>query len=215
MTSEVLACPLCHEAKAVESFHRDIQREYVRCQQCGLVFVPPEYFLSLEAEKKYYDLHNNNPGDSNYRKFLGRLAQPLLEQLPPGSRGLDFGSGPGPTLSKMLARAGLPTAIYDPFYCDDSLVWNQNYDFITASEVVEHLRRPHFELSRLWSLLRPGGILGVMTKRVIDRQRFSTWHYKNDPTHIAYFSETTFRWLADSWNADLQILEPDVVLLRK
>ncbi len=199
----------------IDHFYSDIQREYFQCRCCWLVFVPPQYFLSLEEEKKYYDLHHNNPQDDNYRKFLGRLAEPLLAQLPPGARGLDFGSGPGPTLSRMLTSAGFPTAIFDPFYCANSQVWNHRYDFITASEVVEHLRRPQYELNRLWSLLRAGGIFGVMTKRVIDRQAFSNWHYKNDPTHVSFFCESTFRWLAKSWSADLQIIGPDVVLIHK
>jgi len=119
----------------------------------------------------------------------------------------------------MLNEAGFPTAIYAPFYAPfyapAEHVWQDRYDFITASEVVEHLRRPWEKLQRLWTVLRPGGWLAMMTKRVLNQKAFTTWHYTNDPTHVAFFSEATFVWLARQWSAGLDIAGPDVVLLRK
>lgn len=207
-------CPLCG-SEGSDPFHRDARREYFRCRRCALVFVPPAYFLAPADEKAHYDLHENDDGDPDYRRFLSRLAEPLQRQLTPGQRGLDFGSGPGPTLSKMLSENGFPTTIYDPFYAPDAGVWQRRYDFITASEVVEHLHDPQFELDRLWSRIRPGGVLGIMTKRVYDQDAFATWHYKNDPTHVIFFCEATFDWLSRSWSAELQVVGPDVVLFRK
>lgn len=207
-------CPLCAVLGA-EFFHRDKRREYRRCGVCRLVFVPQRYFLSAAEEKACYDLHQNDPQDVDYRRFLGQLFNPLIARLPPGAGGLDFGSGPGPTLSVMLAEAGFPTAIYDPFYAPDESVWSRTYGFITASEVVEHLHRPKPDLERLWHVLKPGGWLGIMTKRVRDAEPFSDWHYKNDPTHVAFFAEETFVWLAAHWSSRLEIAGPDVVLLQK
>jgi hypothetical protein len=54
-----------------------------------------------------------------------------------------------------------------------------------------------------------------MTKRVRDKPSFSTWHYKNDPTHIAFYSEQTFAWLAQQWQLKLEIIDNDVVFLTK
>lgn len=105
--------------------------------------------------------------------------------------------------------------IYDPFYAPDSQPLQQQYDFITASEVVEHLHHPRRDLDRLWSCLKPQGSLGIMTKRVLDQEAFSRWHYKNDPTHVCFFSSETFRWLADHWHALLTLPEKDVVLFTK
>lgn len=207
------SCPLCSSGEAA-FFHRDSRREYLRCDDCGLVFVPSPYFLSPEAEKDCYDYHQNNPADVGYRRFLARLARPLIERLSPGARGLDFGSGPGPTLSLMLAEAGFPTAIYDPFYKPNA-VWDDDYDFVTASEVVEHLHRPMSDLDRIWSALKPGGCFGIMTKRVLDVTAFAKWHYKNDPTHVVFFSEETFIWLAQKWTAELEFVGDDVVFLQK
>ena len=177
--------------------------------------MPPAQHLSHCDEKVEYDLHRNNPDDPGYRNFLSRLYKPMHSRLNPQSRGLDFGSGPGPTLSLMFAEAGYEMEIYDPFYADRPAVLEKQYDFITASEVVEHLRDPAGELHRLWSCLRKDGILGIMTKLVIDREAFAGWHYKNDRTHIGFFSRFTFNWLANGWRAELQFIDKDVILLSK
>lgn len=207
-------CPLCDKAE-VTHFVRDNRRDYFRCGRCALVFVPPQQRVSPEREKAEYDLHQNTPDDPGYRRFLSRLFEPLCERLPSGSRGLDFGCGPGPTLSVMFAEAGFPMAVYDPFYADDPRVFSHHYDFITATEVAEHLHRPGRELERLWECLRPGGTLGLMTKLVRDRAAFAGWHYKNDLTHVCFFSQETFRWLATRWGAELELIGSDVILLRK
>jgi 2-polyprenyl-3-methyl-5-hydroxy-6-metoxy-1,4-benzoquinol methylase len=179
------------------------------------VFVPPGFFLRREAEKAEYDRHRNQPDDQGYRRFLSRLFLPLQARLAPGSQGLDFGAGPGPTLSVMLTEAGHEVALYDPHYAHRPEVLTRSYHFITATEVVEHLQRPGFELDRLYGLLKPGGLLGIMTKRVINRARFARWHYKNDPTHVCFFSRETFIWLATRWGAGLDMVDRDVVIFGK
>ena len=128
---------------------------------------------------------------------------------------MDFGSGPGPTLSLMFEELGYPMNIYDHFFADDGNALKQKYDFITATETVEHLHHPKTELDRLWRILKPGGILGIMTKLVIDRGAFSNWHYKNDSTHVCFFSQLTFTWLANLWQAKLEFYDNDVILFEK
>lgn len=207
-------CPLCGAADAPH-FHRDAVRDYHRCATCALVFVPPAQFISREQEKSRYDLHENDPADDRYRMFLRRLFDPMCARLAPGSRGLDFGSGPGPTLSVMFENVGHTVDLYDPFYAPDATVFERRYDFITASEVVEHLHRPREELSRLWSMLKPGGWLGIMTQRVMDAEAFARWRYRDDDTHVIFFSEATFEWLGREWGAAPQFEGNDVVMFRK
>lgn len=209
-----LRCPLCGSPHS-EPFHRDRRREYLRCERCALVHVPPEYRLAPAQEKAEYDLHRNSTHDPGYRRFLGRLADPLLQRLPSASRGLDFGCGPGPALAAMLEEAGHRVALYDPLYRPDTRPLKARYQFVTATEVVEHLFRPGEELQRLWSLLEPGGVLGIMTKLVRDREAFATWHYKNDPTHVCFFSERTWQWWAGEQSASLERIGADVALLQR
>lgn len=196
-------------------FWRDERRDYYRCGRCSLVFVPQRALLSAAAEKAEYDLHENSIDDAGYRRFLGRLAEPLLERLAAGSHGLDFGCGPGPALAAMFAEAGHEMAVFDCFYAPDLSVFKRRYDFITATEVVEHLHRPGNELQRLWRLLKPGGHLGLMTKLVIDQAAFSRWHYKNDPTHVGFFSRETFDWLAAEWGTAAEVIGNDVIIIAK
>ncbi len=210
-----LPCPLCGESKGNDFFHTDSHRDYYRCRKCQLIHVPPSQHLSPEAEKAEYDKHQNSPDDAGYRKFLSRLFVPLNSGLQPGSHGLDFGSGPGPTLSIMFEEAGHQVNLFDPFYAPDPQVLVTQYDFITATEVVEHLHDPAAELARLWSILKPGGWLGIMTKLALDEAAFSRWHYKNDLTHVCFFSTQTMGWLADHWQADLQQVGSDVFLFQK
>jgi hypothetical protein len=54
-----------------------------------------------------------------------------------------------------------------------------------------------------------------MTKRAVDRDAFARWHYKQDPTHVCFWSCASLQWLANHWNARLELIEPDVALLQK
>ncbi len=207
-------CPLCREDQSRE-FFQDDQRDFFRCPICSLVFVPPRFHLSPSEEKYRYDLHENSPDDPNYRRFLSRLFTPLSQLLSPGDAGLDFGAGPGPTLSVMFQENGFPMRIYDYFYANDPAVFQQQYDFITATEVLEHLHHPDKELKRLWDCLKPGGYFGIMTKLVLNQAAFSTWHYKNDLTHVSFFSRATFNWIAAQWQATVEILGNDVIIFQK
>ncbi len=208
------ACSLCH-CMALEPFWADRRREYLRCRQCHLIQVPPAWHLTPEQEKAHYDLHENAPGDAGYRRFLSRTLNPVCARLAEGARGLDFGCGPGPTLSLMFRERGHDCAEYDLYYAPHESLLDQQWDFITATEVVEHLSAPGQVLDRLWSRLNPGGVLAIMTKRALDAQRFANWHYKNDPTHICFFHRDTFLWLARQWQAGLEFHGDDVVLLTR
>ncbi|WP_323843929.1 class I SAM-dependent methyltransferase [Microbulbifer magnicolonia] len=177
--------------------------------------MPSEFHLTQAEERAYYDLHENSLQDLGYRRFLSRCAIPLLAELPPASEGLDFGCGPAPLLAQMLAEGGHRVELYDSYYVPNKGAMKRDYDFVVATEVIEHLSAPGDELTRLWQRLRPGGLLALMTKPVISRERFANWHYIRDPTHICFFSVQTFRWLADHLHAELQFAESDVIFLRK
>ncbi|WP_340638660.1 class I SAM-dependent methyltransferase [Vreelandella lionensis] len=96
----------------------------------------------------------------------------------------------------MFEEAGFDIDVYDIFYAPHDAHLNRQYDFITATEVVEHLAAPGEVLNQRVAQLLPGGYLGLMTKRVTSQEAFARWHYINDPTHVCFFSEATFRWWA-------------------
>lgn len=208
-------CPLCWSSE-IALFFRDNQREYYRCAECQLVFVPPSYHLSSEQEKKEYDLHENSVDDPHYRAFLNRLQEPLLAKLGTAPlSGLDYGCGPAPALANMLEQSGHSMSLFDPFYVPDKSVLNQKYDFICSSEVVEHMRNPAEEFRKLFDLLYDGGILAVMTKLRFDEMVFEHWHYIRDRTHICFYHPETFTYIAHHYSAERELFGKDVVLLQK
>ncbi|TKB56192.1 class I SAM-dependent methyltransferase [Ferrimonas aestuarii] len=209
-----MPCPLCHHSDTPH-YHQDKKRHYFQCNRCHLVFADPNSLLPPNAEKQQYDQHQNNPADMGYRKFLGRLATPLLKRVQPNSQGLDFGCGPGPTLSLMCQEQGHQMAVYDPYFFPDRQPLRQQYDFVTCTEAIEHFYRPSREWQLLLSLVKPGGTLGLMTKLVKDVDAFANWHYKNDPTHVSFFSRLTFRYLAEQDNLQIEFIGNDVILLQK
>lgn len=208
------SCPLCHQTDT-QSYWQDKWRRYFQCQQCLLVFVHPEDRLTSAQEKSIYDLHQNHVDDLGYQKFLQRLSQPLLERLPFKSKGLDFGCGPGPALAKMLEQAGHQMSLYDLYYYPNKESLTQTYDFIVATEVIEHLYSPSQVWEQWLRLLSSQGYLGIMTKLVKNVDAFSTWHYKNDRTHVVFFSRETFEFLAKRDHLELEFFGSDVILLRK
>lgn len=219
VTTATQHCPLC-ESIATHLWWQDTrrgmnQREYHVCKQCQLIFVPKYFHLTPAQEKEYYGLHENNADDLGYRRFLSRAFEPVVARLPAHAQGLDFGSGPGPTLSLMFAEAGYSCRNYDPYFAPDPNVWESAYDFITSTEVVEHLRSPKAVFEQLALALKPAGLLAIMTQRPRDLESFSKWQYSLDPTHICYYSEATFAWIAQHFALNLEFLGTDVVIFRK
>jgi SAM-dependent methyltransferase len=208
------ACPLC--GSDTRAFCEDRARGYLECPGCGLVSADPASHLSPEDERAIYDLHQNDPADARYRAFLARLADPLRAKLVSGMRGLDFGCGPGPVLSMLLREAGMAMADYDPIYAPHEPLLDAQYDFVTCTEVVEHFRDPLAGWTRLASLVRPGGWLGVMTQLAPDvPTNFLRWRYRDDRTHVSFHRLATLQWLAGRFGFALEQVESQAFLLRK
>ncbi|MDX1588437.1 MAG: class I SAM-dependent methyltransferase [Oleiphilaceae bacterium] len=208
------SCPVC-EAPKTRYFQTVAGRDYYRCTRCQCTYLAPHQRLTPALEKAEYDQHDNQPDDPGYRRFLARLATPLLERLPAGARGLDFGAGPGPALAAMLTEADHPTNVYDPFYAPDPAPLSQRWDFITCTEVVEHLHEPAVVFRQLQGMLAPGGWLGVMTCFQTEDERFAQWHYRRDPTHVVFYREATMGWLAAHHGWALEIPVKNVALFQK
>lgn len=207
-------CPVCRDRRLVHLMAVS-GRDYWRCAACEARLLDPRQLPSRGEELAHYRLHRNDPGDPGYRRFLGRLADPLLERLAPGSEGLDFGCGPGPALATMLDEAGHRMALYDPFFEPDAATLDRTYDFVTCSETAEHFHHPADEFDRLDRLLRPGGWLALMTSFQTDDTRFADWHYRRDPTHVVFYREATLRLIAGQRGWSCEIPAPDVALMRK
>ncbi len=202
-------CPLCN-SENINLFYQNKLRDFLLCDNCSLIFVPPEFHLNNKDEKREYDLHDNDVSDIYYRRFLNRLATPVLEKLRNDNllgnemipTGLDFGCGFAPALVAILEESGCNVEKYDKFYFTEiSVLKNNYYDFITTTEVVEHLVNPCDELLRLWNCLKNrNSFLAVMTKLVdnnalTNKKIFANWHYIRDLTHICFYSQKTCEYI--------------------
>lgn len=196
-------------------FEQVHERNFYSCPNCSLIFVDRSQLLSAAEEYERYLLHENSSDDPAYRSFLKRLTDPLSERLQPNSKGLDFGCGPGPTVAMLLAEQGHIVKNYDPYFANDPELLKEQYDFITATEVLEHLREPVEVLQQLDKMLRPGGWLALMTQFFHESIKFESWHYPRDPTHINFFSEASMCWIATNFDYVIDFIDRSVVLLRK
>lgn len=185
-----MICPLCHSPHK-ELFDQDPQRHYYLCKTCGLVFVPRDELIAESLEKSRYEAHENNETDSGYRDYLTSIAIPISSQLKSGEKGLDFGCG----RTKLLAEILLPQVVdsYDLYFHPDESLLEKKYDFIIMSEVIEHLRDPAETMKKLRSL---SSKFFIKTKMYPEKEKFSSWFYKRDNTHVQFFNDTSFDQLA-------------------
>ena len=192
-----------------------MSRDFVHCNVCDLVSVPSRFHVGDEAERKRYLEHNNDPDDPDYRAFLDRLWGQLKPHLRPGSKGLDYGAGPGPALAAMMAEDGFEVSVYDKHFQPDRAVLRHTYDFIVCTETAEHFDDPAGSFRELDGQLGAGRWLGVMTAMLDDWADFPEWYYHRDPTHVAFYSRRTMQWIADwhGWRASFP--KENVALFRK
>lgn len=187
-------------------------RTYARCHACALISLEPTQRPLPLAEAMRYTEHRNVEGDAGYRRFLERLSIPLSRRLSPGQHGLDFGCGPAPVLATIMTGMGFPTVGYDPLFAPQEELLARRYDFVSCSEVVEHLHDPSAVFELLGRLLDGGGVLGVMTRFHRPEIPFEHWWYRRDTTHVCFYAEETMRWIASHHGWAVEIPDPDVAL---
>ncbi len=212
--TNLLDCILCSSTNTYRLCLVDGYR-YMHCRYCDVIFLDPRQRLDPAVEKSRYLTHENDPKDLAYQNFLRQLVAPLEKKLQPNSYGLDFGSGPGPALHVMFEEKGHRMSLYDPFFADNPSVFDSQYDFITSTETAEHLYHPREEFDRLWSCLKPGGFLGIMTLFVPSIDEFPDWYYRREDTHVTFYSPKTFQVLADRWGAELELIGDRVAIFHK
>ena len=214
MTECFNICPLCLFPKT--SIWTEINKDdYFNCPLCGLVFLDKNKLPSANDEINEYLLHNNNPSDIGYQTHLKKLIMPLLPYINQTQQGLDFGCGYNPSIAVIMNDMGYNVANYDAFFCNDNHILEQKYDFITCSEVVEHFHNPILEFNLLDKLLKPNGILAVMTQILFDNIEFNSWYYVKEISHVCFYRPKTLEWIADKFSYRHQIINNDVVLFFK
>lgn len=186
-------CPLCSTKSVL--LHNFQNKAYFYCNNCGSLFLNPDDYIDEKSEKERYLTHNNDVEDAGYRKFVSPIVNSVLSDFDKDSLGLDYGAGTGPVISKMLDEKDYTILQYDPFFIPDKDFLKNKYDYIVSCEVVEHFHNPKQEFERLIGLLKEGGKLYIKTDLYSKILNFEQWYYKDDPTHVFFYSERTFEWI--------------------
>lgn len=102
-------CPLC--GCQGELFFREV---FFRCDTCKGVFRSKR--PRPTEERARYEAHDNDVNDKNYQGFVAPITGAVKANFTPEHRGLDFGAGAGPVVSKVLQDAGYDIEQYDPYF---------------------------------------------------------------------------------------------------
>lgn len=160
----------------------------------------PEFFMGEKEEKARYETHNNDVNDKGYQNFVMPLVDKVLEDYKPNSLGLDFGCGSGPVIAKLLREQDYLVNLYDPYFANIAENLNLKYDYIIACEVIEHFYNPNKEFVLLRSLLSEEGSLYLKTDLIDENFDFQSWYYKNDPSHVFFYSKESLRWIKEEFS---------------
>lgn len=197
MTLMETICPLCHHQGS--SFYKDKEHHFFLCNHCEGIFRNQNQFLNSPAEKRRYLNHRSDINDKGYYQFIKPIIEEVKKNLKTESLGLDFGCGHTPVLSRHLQKESYNMSEYDAIFFNDTSVLNRNYDFIVCCEVMEHFYKPHQMFQLLFDILMPGGLLICKTHPYTNSVDFTTWYYKNDPSHVFIYQHKTFQWIKENF----------------
>jgi SAM-dependent methyltransferase len=187
-------CPLCYTKCFQPEVEGPQSRRLYLCENCNLVFEKRINRPERSEEKERYLEHDNSLFDKGYVQHLNRAIKSARNYLKASYRGLDYGCGPAPTLNRLLEKEGYNCEFYDPIFFPEPPTGK--FDFIFATECFEHFFRPADELQKLSGLLKPEGILIVMTQLWKDTTKFKRWRYATDPTHVVFYNLKTIEFIS-------------------
>ena len=191
-------CRLC--GNEMVFFTNTRNKNYYRCHQCDSIQLEESQILNPIKEKIRYDSHNNDVLDLGYQKFVSPITNYVLTHFKKDAEGLDFGAGPGPVISKLLSEKGYSIIQYDPHYHPNHEVLDHQYDYIIACEVIEHFNHPKKEFKQLKKSIKPNGQWIFMTDLYDNQIQFDQWYYKNDETHIIFYTRKTLEFIKITYN---------------
>ncbi|WP_378187163.1 class I SAM-dependent methyltransferase [Aquimarina sp. W85] len=208
-----MRCSLCDGKTSL--FYTLSNREYYRCNTCDGTQLAPKNRLSQLDEKARYLLHKNDVHDPGYQQFVAPIVDAILKNHDNRALGLDFGCGTGPVIAKLLSASQYKIEKYDPFFMQDLSVLKQFYNYIICCEVIEHFYTPKKEFELLHSLLKPNGKMYCKTNLLLPTINFETWWYKNDSTHVFFYSKNTLNYIKEAFHFETLVIKKDLFILGK
>lgn len=147
----------CHACSST-SKERLIKKEvkYYQCDYCGTLFsgaLPNEDMVGGGFEEE----RNTQQNKDRLERFLNLVCRT--------SKFLDYGCGHG-MLVDYLKSKKINVFGYDRYNPEYNVILEDNFDFVSMVEVIEHLSFPFPELDQINLLMKSGGILYIETSFV-------------------------------------------------
>lgn len=198
-----MPCKIC--LSATREIKDREKRVFYYCDYCKYISLSPDFYLTVEQEKERYLKHNNSFLNSDYVSYIKSIVDNELSIfLASGKNILDFGCGKDPVAAKILTDMRCNVEIYDKIFYPDNSFLSKKYDVIILIEVLEHIAEPMKTLFELSKILKEDGIIFIKTLfHPSDDKLFYNWWYKEDKTHISFFTVETIKIVAEKLNLSL------------
>ncbi len=222
------ACTLCESTDIRRVFEKE-RLPFYRCRACGFLFALPLVNPNLhnhidDYEPAYLDYLRETRNDArNLERVFDWVARYGDGK---GARLLDVGSGSGKLVRYFRRRSveafGLEpsAALYREFlagephfyeqtidsFAASSAGRGQQFDFVTAIDVIEHIQNPHSFFLGVAKLLKPDGHLFVTVPdagSALARIAGKAWHHFNK-YHLSYFSKQTLTETAARYHLQIE-----------
>jgi len=205
-----MKCTLCDTPLS-----KKVDEYYFICSTCGAYVMDRKHYIAPLSEKSRYEEHNNDVNNVRYQKFVLPITEEILKNFKPQHKGLDYGSGTGPVITKMLKDKGYNVKMYDPYFHPDESYLNQEYDYIFSCEVFEHFHQPKQEIEKLLNLLKPNGLLLIKTHLYNRKINFKNWYYRQDETHVFIYTAKTMKYIEEKFNLNIIKQDNRIIVMQK
>lgn len=215
--SKANSCPLCRQ-RNIKKFWAMSGYRLSKCISCGMVwdFLPPEDPRAIYDER-YFINENPKGGYANYfegmkvnKKTFDERLKKIEKKLGKKGRLLDVGCALGDCLieAKKLGWReieGLEVSNYAYMIAKNRGLnikkgnIGDNYksrilDVILYQDVLEHINDPVSELKKAYKILKPGGLIYIVTPDIEGwwaRILGHLWYHYKPFEHLVYFSKNT------------------------
>ena len=177
----------------------------LKCHGCDFLFVLRDHIIDYKKkDRDYFSLLSQQDRLKEYRYLADKIESRIAK-----GRILDVGCGTGSFLESIIGeweKVGVEPSVYASEIAKSrgieilqgeyiSIEYSKrHFDVITMIDVLEHLEHPKENIEKVFSMLRPGGILAIETgdsDSITARLAGYRWAYFCPKEHISFFSRGT------------------------